>query len=607
MVDLPGYAGYILYIDLSKESFEINTLDSSLARQYLGGKGLAAKLLYDNLPKGCDPFAPENIIILSCGPLTGTLAPTGCRSTLATKSPLTGIWLDSSCGGSYGAELKASGFDVIMIKGCAEKPVKIIIDDHQVTIEDASAQWGKDTITVSEELKKELGEDYKIACIGEAGEKKVLIAAVQAEGRSYGRGGSGAVFGSKKLKAIAVRGSRGVKIANYKEFIKENKEAYNEIVINPDTGGSRPMFGTSSIYTFIKEAGVLPIKNFQGGEYPGIENVDEHALREELFERDRACFACPIACSKYSKVKKGPYKGEHVEGPEFENLWSFGAQCGNSELGSIVYAEYLCDYYGIDAISTGNVIGFIMECFEKGIVTEEFLGMKANFGNHEAIISLIKLIGKDEGPGKIIGQGVRKTAEYFGHSSEKFAMHVKGMELPAYDPRGSVGMGLAYATSDRGGCHLRAWPVGAEVLAHAGRIDPLESEFKAELVKVDQDWFTVINSLGVCLFSSFALGHNQLTDLVHALTGIEEFSSATKLLTIGERINNLIRLFNLREGITSADDTLPPRLLEEPHTSGPAKGVTVPLKVMLNEYYIVRGWSEEGVPTEEKLAQLGLK
>jgi aldehyde:ferredoxin oxidoreductase len=604
--NIPGYAGKILTVDLTKKKVSIEELPLGLVKGYIGGKGFAARILYDNIAAGCDPLSPDNVVVLAVGPLTGTLAPTGCRSIMATKSPLTNIWLDSNCGGVFGPEMKAAGFDLILIKGRSEKPVNLIIQDNDVSIVAAESYWGLDTLSVSDKLKKHYGDDYKVACIGQAGEKMVLISSVQAEGRSFGRGGIGAVFGSKNLKAIAIRGTGSITISNYEEFIKECKEAYNEIAINTDTGGARNKYGTSSIYSSIKEAGVLPIRNFQGGSYQGLAEIDEHSLKRELYEQDRACFACPIACSKYSKVKRGPYKGKHVEGPEFENFWSFGAQCGNSELGSIVYAEYLSDFYGIDAISTGNVIGFVMECYEKGIITKDLLGFEAGFGNHEALIRLVELIGEKKGFGEIIGQGVKRLAEHIGSGSDFFAMHVKGLELPAYDPRGAVGMGLAYATSDRGGCHLRAWPVGAEVLAHSGRIDPREAEFKAELVKTDQDWFNVVNSLGLCLFSTYALGHNQLTDLVSALTGIEEFRSGAKLLKIGEKIYNLTRLFNIREGITALDDKLPPRLMEETLTQGPAKGVKIPLKAMLEDYYLVRGWDDNGFPTSEKLRQLDL-
>lgn len=601
-----GYAGYMAYLDLTDWSYELFDIPLSLIECYLGGKGFAAKILYDELPVGCDPLSEDNIIILACGPLTGTLAPTGCRSILATKSPLTGIWLDSNCGGTFGPTMKSAGLDLIAIRGCSKVPVNIVIEDKKIEFINATHLWGLDTFATTKRLKKEHGSDCKVACIGIAGERMVALAGVQAEGRSFGRGGGGAVFGSKKLKALVVKGAGEIEIAMYDDFIRECLESYNEIVINPDTGGQRPKYGTSGIYTFIRSAGVLPVKNFQGGIYPGIEETDEVRLMEELFEENRSCFACPIACSKYSKVKSGPYKDKYVEGPEYENFWSFGAQCGNNELGSIAYAEYLCDYYGLDAISVGNVAGFVMESFEKGLVSADDLGFDAAFGDHRAVINIIHLIGKKEGLGSILGKGVRVTSKYFGGESYNFAMHVKGMELPAYDPRGALGMGLAYATSDRGGCHLRAYPVASEVLAHKGRLDPLSTEFKAELVKAEQDWFNIVNATGLCLFSIFALSQNQITGLVYSLTGLDSFSTAKKLITIGERISNLIRLFNIREGITHLEDTLPLRLLNEPHKSGPAKGITVNLQEMLDEYYLIRGWNKEGIPSDEKLIKLGI-
>ncbi|KJS21544.1 MAG: hypothetical protein VR72_09950 [Clostridiaceae bacterium BRH_c20a] len=606
MKELPGYAGQVLTIDLTSQTYEIDKLPNKLVEEYLGGKGFCAKILYDELSAKCDPLSSENMVVIATGPFTGTLVPSSSRCVIGTKSPLTGIWLDSNCGGTFGPELKMAGFDIIKIKGQAIKPICIIIENDAVSIEGAEVLWGKDTFSTQQIIKEKYGQEYKVACIGQAGEEKNLVAGVLAEGRAFGRGGAGAVFGSKNLKAIAVRGTRSIEIYNTNEFLRENKEAYNEIAIHMDTGGSRPKYGTSGIYSFIKEAGVLPIKNFQGGSYPGMELVNEHQLVEELYEESRACFACPIACSKYSKVKKGKYEGRYVEGPEYENVWSFGAQCGNSDLGSIVYAEYLCDFYGIDAVSTGNIIGFVMECYEKGIIKKDDLGFGANFGNDEAIINIIHLIGKSEGIGKLLGQGVKRISDYLGKDTSRFAMHVKGLELPAYDPRGAFGMGLAFATSDRGACHLRAYPVSSEVLDHAGRIDPLSTEFKAELVKTEQDWFAIIDSLGLCLFGTFAIGPNQITDLLYSLTGQEEFPSASKLMKIGERIYNLTRLFNIREGITHKDDTLPLRLLEESLSDGPSKGVTVPLNEMLTEYYLIRDWDEMGRPNKQKLRELGL-
>ena len=607
MTKKPGYAGKILTIDLTNRSYNVEDLQTDLIENYLGAKGFGAKILYDELLPKCDPLSPENILMFAAGPLTGTLAPASSRSVIITKSPLTGIWLDSNCGGTFGPELKSAGYDIVKIIGKADTPVYVVINNSEIIIEDCNDLWGLDALTAHTWIKNKHGKDYKVACIGEAGEKQVLMAAVIAEGRAYGRGGPGAVLGSKNLKAIAVTGSNGIDIYDYHEFMIANREAKNEITISPDTGGSRPKYGTSSIYSYIREGGALPIKNFQGGTYPGAEEVDEHLLVKDIYDKDRSCFACPIACSKYSTVKTGKYKGKFVEGPEFENVWSFGAQCGNSDMGAVVYAEYLCDYYGIDSISAGNTIGFAMECCEKGLINKEQIGFECSFGNDEAIINLIHLIGKKEGFGEVLGQGVRLASQSIGKESEHFAMHVKGLELPAYDPRGAFGMGLAYATSDRGGCHLSAFPVKTELLSSNQRIDPLSTEFKAELVKNEQDWFSVIDSLGICLFAIFALGPNQITDLLHSLTGQSNFSLAERLIKIGERINNLTRLFNLREGITSSDDNLPPRLLNDALQEGPSKGQTVPLEEMLMEYYLIRGWDKNGTPTAGKLQQLELK
>lgn len=606
MTKKPGYAGKILTIDLTNRSYNVEDLQTDLIENYLGAKGFGAKILYDELLPKCDPLSPENILMFAAGPLTGTLAPASSRSVIITKSPLTGIWLDSNCGGTFGPELKSAGYDIVKIIGKADTPVYVVINNSEIIIEDCNDLWGLDALTAHTWIKNKHGKDYKVACIGEAGEKQVLMAAVIAEGRAYGRGGPGAVLGSKNLKAIAVTGSNGIDIYDYHEFMIANREAKNEITISPDTGGSRPKYGTSSIYSYIREGGALPIKNFQGGTYPGAEEVDEHLLVKDIYDKDRSCFACPIACSKYSTVKTGKYKGKFVEGPEFENVWSFGAQCGNSDMGAVVYAEYLCDYYGIDSISAGNTIGFAMECCEKGLINKEQIGFECSFGNDEAIINLIHLIGKKEGFGEILGQGVKRASKSIGKESEHFAMHVKGLELPAYDPRGAFGMGLAYATSDRGGCHLSAFPVKTELLSSNHRIDPLSTEFKAELVKNEQDWFSVIDSLGICLFAIFALGPNQITDLLHSLTGQSNFSSAERLIKIGERINNLTRLFNLREGITASDDNLPPRLLKDTLQEGPSKGQTVPLEEMLMEYYLIRGWDKNGIPTTVKLQQLEL-
>jgi len=321
--------------------------------------------------------------------------------------------------------------------------------------------------------------------------------------------------------------------------------------------------------------------------------------------RNKACFGCPIYCSKIAEVKEGKYKGSFTEGPEYENVWAFGANCENVDIGAIIQAEYLCDYYGLDGITTGNVIGFLMECVEKGSLSETDTGFPMNFGNDESIIQAVHLIGQRKGPGKLWGQGVRKIGEQI-KNTRPFAMHVKGLELPAYDPRGSTGMALAYATSDRGGCHLRSWPIGDELLATEDRMDLSSIEFKAELVKNQQDLFCMVNCSGMCLFATFAVNLKQITPFLHSATGIEPFGSSDEVMKIGERVNNLVRLFNIREGLTKDLDTLPERFFSEPLKEGPCRDRVVELDQLIEEYYLVRGWDESGVPEKDKLKVLGI-
>jgi len=600
-----GYAGKILEIDLTRGEVERTPLDLELAHKYIGGKGLAARWLYDHLPGGCDPFSPENIMIFATGPLTGTLVPGSGRCIVSTKSPATGYWLDANCGGFFGPEMKMAGDDAMVIHGKASQPVMLVVDGDEISLRKASDLWGKDAFATHQWMKDHLGEEFRVACIGEAGEKGARFANIISEARAFGRGGAGAVMGSKNLKAIAIRGHRPITIANPESFLRVCREAFNEMAIHPDSGGGRQKYGTNTILSCMNEAGVHPVRNFQKGVFKARSAVNEEEIKE-FYVRNKACFGCPIYCSKISEVKKGKYKGAFVEGPEYENVWSFGAHCENSDIASIIQAEYLCDSYGLDAISTGNVIGFLMECIEKGIVKESDIGFPLQFGDDEGIIRAIHLIGRREGPGLLWGEGVKRMSKAFGSGSEAFAMHVKGLEMPAYDPRGSTGIGLAYATSDRGACHLRSWPIGAELLSAEERIDPFSIEFKAELVKNQQDLFTILNSSVICLFTIFSLSLRHLVQFLHSTTGIESFASPEEVLRAGERTNNLVRLFNLREGLTKKEDTLPSRLLTEPLKEGPCRGRVVDLEPMLEEYYFVRGWDEEGRPQSETLKKLDL-
>ncbi len=599
-----GYTGKILDVDLTSAVVSEAELDRSLAEDYMGGKGFGAKILYDQLPPGCEPLSADNILVFATGPLTGTLAPASGRFEVCTKSPATGLWLDSNCGGFFGPELKFAGYDMVIIRGKAAKPMLLVIDDNKFELKPAGDLWGMDAITTHRQIKETCGHDYKVACIGPAGEKGVLFAGIISEYRALGRGGAGEVMGSKNLKAIAVRGNGSIPIFDPAVFMKTCRESFNELANSPDTGGGRQKYGTNVILSLMDEVGLHPVRNFQKGKFEGAARVNEDVI-EAHYVRNKACFGCPIYCSKIAEVKEGKYKGSFTEGPEYENVWAFGANCENVDVGAIIQAEYLCDYYGLDAITAGNVIGFLMECVEKGILKETDIGFPLTFGNDESIINAIHLIGKGQGPGKLWGQGVKKLAEQI-EGAQDLAMHVKGLELPAYDPRGSAGMALAYATSDRGGCHLRSWPIGEELLATEGRMDLVSLEFKAELVKTQQDLFGMINCSGMCLFATFAVSLKQITPFLHSVTGLEVYSSSEEVMKIGERVNNLVRLFNIREGLSRDLDTLPTRFFSEPLKEGPSRDRVVELDQLMEEYYMVRGWDEEGAPKEKKLRELGI-
>lgn len=598
-------AGRLVRVNLATGAVADEALDEGLARRFIGGKGLGAHILYNELPAGISPLHPRNLLVFAVGPLTGTLAPGGSRTVVCTKSPLTGLWLDSNCGGQLGRKLRAAGIDVLIIEGAAAAPVYVLLTDQGVQVRPAEELWGLGTFETTSRLRALHGAGCSVACIGPAGERQARIASIIADGRAFGRGGAGAVMGAKKVKAVVAGGAGDPRPKDDRLFARALKEALNEVAIHPDTGGARPRYGTNAILSLIKGAGAYPTCNFLGRDFPGLAALDEEVVRG-YFTQNRACFGCPIACSKISRVNEGEYAGAWVEGPEYEDVWSLGAQCGHANVAAIIRGEHLCDDYGMDAISAGVAVGFAMECFERGIVSEADIGFPLPFGEWRAEIKLLEMMGRGQGVGELLSSGVREAARVIGRGSEWFAMHVKGLELPAYDPRGAVGMGLAYATSDRGACHLRAWPAGEEVLSAKGRYDPLSSEHKAELVKSQQDWFSVVDSCGLCLFSTFALSPDQVADLLYAFTGMEEHGSGESLMRIGERIYNLTRLFNVREGASRREDTLPQRLLTESLATGPAAGNLPDPEGMLSEYYLIRGWDANGRPTLSKLRELGL-
>ena len=612
-----AYNGRLLYVDLSKGKYRTEPLNFEYARKYVGGKGLGARYLFDLLKPGTDPLSPENVFIIMTGPLTGTLAPAAAKYCVVTKSPLTNIWLDSHAGGYFGPELKYAGLDGVIITGKAEKPVYLYVDDGTVEIRGAGGLMGKTTDETDIAIKEELKDTtVKVMCIGPAGEKLAKIALISSCGRQHGRGGSGAVMGSKNLKAIAVRGSGGVTVAHPEEFIKACAESTKKDIFEDPNAEFGITGGTPELLSWAQEVGCLPTRNYTDGQFEKVSEIDVDAVLK-IAVRRRACFQCPIACSRWVVVPSGPYAGTEVEGPEFETLCFLGSNCGIDRLDAIAKANLLCDELGLDTISTGATIAWAMECYEKGILTpKDTEGIELTFGNHEALLAVIEKIGKREGLGDVLADGVAVAAKKIGKGSERYAVHVKGLELPGYDARASPAMGLAYATADRGGCHLRAWPVGVEVMGYTGsfwmgpviEIDRWTPKNKAKLVVRMQHQYAAKFSLEVCDFCCWV--NERLSNLLWTATGFDEYKDVRRFELAGERIVNLTRVINVLEGTTIKDDTLPPRIFKDPLKTGPAAGRVLRPKdfeTMLIDYYKLREWDAKGRPTAEKLKELDME
>lgn len=595
-----SFNGKILRVNLTEKSIKIEDLPED-HKLYLGGRGLATKMFYDEVGPKVDPLSPENKLFFATGPLTGTAAPTGGRYMVVTKGPLTGTIASSNSGGYFGAELKFSGYDIVIFEGKAEKPVYLWIKDDHVELKDASHLWGKDAFETTDELLEEVQDPKaRVACIGPAGEKLVMFSSVMNEKhRAAARTGVGAVMGSKNLKAIVVRGTKRPEIKEPAKFLNTVKEKIKKIKEDGITGEGLPKYGTKVLDNIINQNGLYPTKNFQDSTFELTDEVSGEALVEKGYlVKNIPCFGCPIACGRRITLPNGI----ETEGPEYETGWAFGADCGVSDLIAITEANDLCNKYGLDTISTGSTIAAAMELYEKGFIKKEELenGPELKFGSSEAIVFYTKQIGLREGFGNKLAEGSYRLAESYGHA--EFSMSVKKQELPAYDPRGVQGHALAYITNNRGGCHVRAYMISPEILGVPEKLDPQQLEGKAEWVKIFQDLTGVIDSAGLCLFTSFALGLDDYKDLINAALGWNLTSE--ELLKIGERIWNLERKFNLEAGISPSEDTLPKRLLEDPVKEGPNKGQVVHLDVLLPKYYEVRGWSKEGIPTQDKLKEL---
>jgi len=601
-----GYTGKVLRVDLTNEKTSVEPTNMEWAKRFIGGKGLGAKYLFEELPPGIDPLSPENILMIWTGPLVGTMVPLTSRYAVITKSPLTGTFLDSYAGGYFGPELKYAGFDGIIMKGKAPKPSYLWVNDGKAEIRDAKNVWGKDMFKTEEMLREEVGHKYaRVAGIGQAGEKLSRIAGVTSDiTRNAGRGGGGAVFGSKNLKAVVAKGSLGVEVPKIEEFMKMAKQMlWKDVVDNPDNAGMITD-GTPILVDMSHDAGILPTNNWHSGQFDGYQGIDSEALKSRVFVRKKACFGCGLGCGSFVRVRDGMFKGSSTEGPEYETLGLGGSNCGIRNIEAIVRFAEECDKYCLDTISAGAAVGFAMDLYEKGIITKEDTGgLELKFGNEEAYAKMPKQIAdRATRIGDLLAEGTLKAAQAIGKDTEKLVIHSKGSEYPAYDPRGSIGMALAYATSDRGADHNRAWPVAGDAY---GDGDPWSTEGKAESCYNDQILKSYKWSMIFCDFYG-ASAENQAM-YFNAVTGLP--ADEEWLVGVGKRVWNLVRAFNVREGFSRKDDTMPDRMADEPLPSGKTEGKAVKredFEKMLSEYYEIWGWDQDGRPTKETLQKCGL-
>jgi len=598
-----GWIGKILRVDLTTGEFAIENLDPDLAKDFIGGRGLVSKILFDEIDPQVDAFSPENKLIFATGPLTGTGAVMGSRYMVVTKSPLTGAIACSNSGGYFGPELKFAGYDLIIFEGKSDNPVYLWIEDDQVEVRKAEHLWGKDTHQTEDLIRTETHGNAKIACIGPAGERLVRIAAVMNDKhRAAARSGVGAVMGSKNLKAVVVKGSGKVGIADKEAFKRANALILEKIRSDPATGEALPNFGMATFVNPFNQMFIFPTRNFQEGFFEGAEKISGEAIAQNIFVKRKTCYACPVGCGRVTKVEDPDFQGKG-EGPEYESIAALGSNCGVDNLSAITKANYYCNELGLDTISAGVTIACAMELYEKGFLKENEVGFKLNFGNDRALVELIKKMGLREDFGNILAEGGYRVAKRYGHP--EFFMGVKKQEFPGLQVRGLQGMGLGFATSNRGACHLRAPMYGPEIFGVPEKIDPLDTKDKALWVKRLQDSGAVIDSAGICIVVTFVVSLEEIVGILRAVTGIR-YNLETILLA-GERIWNLERLFNQKAGFARRDDNLPTRMLKEPMPEGPSKGQVVDLEPMLSEYYQFRGWDEDGNITPEKLSELGLR
>jgi len=612
-----GYTGKVLRVDLNSRTYCTEELDLKVAAGYLGGAGLGIKFLYDAVRSGIDPVSPENVLIFTPGPLTGSDAPCASRMAVTTKSPLTGGVGMALTGGYFPAEMKFAGIDVLVIEGKAEEPTYLFVKDGEVHFRSAKRLWGMLTSDTQTFIKEEVGDhNVRVACIGPAGERLSRIACIINERRAAGRKGVGAVMGSKNLKAIAVRGTGKVGIADPEGFREALKNMHNAMKESPVLYPSFSKRGTSIAVDATAALGILAAKNYYGtGVFSPMDTLGSEALDQFTIRREH-CYRCPVGCSQTRLVIREDYSGFVTEGPEFETIYSLGTCIGVDYAPAVITGDRLCDEYGLDSISAGVTIAFAMELFERSILSlSEVDNLDLRFGNHKVVLELLRKMAFREGFGDVLADGTKRTSQKIGRGSEQYAMHVKGLELPAYDVRGAKAHGLNYATSYTGADHNRGYAF-QEIfgIPVPEAVDPKAYEGKGKLCKWNQDVRTATcDCPTMCAFLlDMALPTIALQNTAAMVSTISGLSlSAEDVKKAGERVNNLARMFNIREGFGRADDTLPKRLMEEPIPEGNSRGEKIApadLDRILDEYYEARGWNKAtGIPTTEKLKELGLE
>ncbi len=601
-----GYSGKILLVDLTTKKSTVKNTSEEFCKKYIGGLGFSARLLLDYTSPKIDPLSSDNVLTFATGPFTGTLVPCSGKHGVGAKSPLTQFIGESLSSSFWSVELKRTGHDALVIKGKAEKPTYLFVDDEKVYFKDAKNVWGKNCFETDEVVKEEL-EDVmvRVAAIGLAGENLVPMANITNDRRHAGRGGLGAVMGSKKLKAIAVRGTKTVNVSNIDKLTEVCSDLY-EKAQGPATSKYR-ILGTPSNVLVFNEIAILPTRNWQQSTFEMAEKVSGEYILEHYVANMVACSSCPIACDHNCVVKEEPYVGAATS-IDYESLYALGPLCGVGNFPAVLKAVEFCDYYGLDTISTGGVIAWAMECYEKGILTkDDFDGLELNFGNEDTYLQIINKIARREGIGDLLAQGSKKASEKIDKGSEHFAMHIKGLELPGYDIRGLKTAALGWAVAARGGCHNKSGAYDADM---TGKVDRFKAEAGRGKVAMDyEDYMATFDSLILCKFirGVFQDFYTEASQLYTLVTGIE--MKADELRNAGERIINLKKAYNIREGWTRKDDHLPPRVMKDPISEGVSKGSLVTqeeLNLLLDDYYTVRGWTKEGFLPKQKLVELKL-